>query len=55
MYQVSDEIQTLALAFGERFCLENAMKDLNKMTHSAAKEALSKAIFLHCVTLVRNN
>lgn len=55
MYQVSDEIQTLALAFGERFCLENAMKDLNKMTHTAAKDALRKAIFLHCVTLVRNN
>ena len=55
MYQVSDEIQTLALAFGERFILENAIKDLNKMTHAAAKEAVRNAIFLHCVTLVRNN
>ena len=55
MYEVSDEIQSVALAFGERFCLENAMSDLNKTTHVGAKEALRKAIFLHCVTLVRNN
>lgn len=28
---------------------------MNKATHAGAKDALAKAIFLHCVTLVRNN
>ena len=55
MYQVSDEIQSLALAFGERYVLQNALSDLAKVEHAGAKEALRKAIFLHCVTLVRNN
>ena len=43
------------MAFGERFCLENAMSDLAKVSHQGAKEALRTAIYLHCVCNVRNN
>jgi len=43
------------LAFGERYCLENAMSDLAKVSHQGAKEALRTAIYLHCVCNVRNN
>ena len=36
MYEVSDEIQSLATAFGERFVMESSMTALNSCTHSGA-------------------
>jgi len=32
MYEVSDQIQNMALAFAERFCLEAAMSKFNDLT-----------------------
>ena len=55
MYEVSDEIQIMAQAFGERFMLEEAITAMNKMTNAKAKELTEKAIFLHAVTRVRKD
>ena len=55
MYEVSDEIQSFASAFGERFMLENALSDFAKVKHAGARETLERVIFLHSVNLVRRN
>ena len=55
MYEVSDEIQSLATAFGERYMLEAALALHASIDHKGAKDVLEKCIFLHCVTLIRQN
>ena len=56
MYEVSDEIQQLAHAFGDRFMLEAAfeahadMKDNKK-----AQAVIEKNIFLYCVFNIKEN
>lgn len=55
MHEISDDIQALALAFSERFALENALQQATKVTDSKAKEVLAKAIRLHCLLYVREN
>ena len=55
MFEVSDNIQSFAQAFGERIRVESAMRVLSNCSHQQTKEALSKAIRLHCLQLVRKN
>ena len=53
MYEVSDEIQSLATAFGERYMLEAALTLHASIDHKAAKDVLEQCIYLHSLTLVR--
>jgi len=53
MYEVSDEIQSLATAFGERYMLEAALALHSSIDHKAAKDVVEKCIYLHTLTLVR--
>lgn len=55
MYEVSDEIQTMAIAFAERFMLEEAIAAMNRMDNPKAKSLVEKAIFLHSVTRVKKD
>lgn len=55
MYEVSDEIQIMAQAFGERFMLEEAIAAKDKMTNAKAKALTEKAIFLHAVCRVKKD
>jgi hypothetical protein len=55
MYEISDEIQQLAIAFGERYALESALLQLQKITHEPTKELLIKLIRLHCIALVKKD
>ena len=40
MYEVSDEIQTFAQAFGERYMLQGAIKAIEENTHAGVKNLL---------------
>ena len=53
MYEVSDEIQSLAQAFSERYMLQGALKYLEACTHAGVKELLTQAIFLHMLSIVK--
>lgn len=55
MYEVSDEIQSLALAFGQRYMLEGAIKTLNDTEGPRIKALLTATIRLHMLHLVRSN
>jgi acyl-CoA oxidase len=55
MHELSDDIQALALAFSERFSLENALAAASAVKDPQAKEVLSKAIRLHCISHVKEN
>ena len=55
MHEVSDNIQSLAIAYSERFCLQAAMKRLEGQADPAVKSALAKVIRLHCLALVKEN
>ena len=55
MYMVSDEIQSLATAFGERYMLQGALKNFDACKHAGTKQLLEKAIHLHMLNLVREN
>jgi|LauGreDrversion4_2_1035121.scaffolds.fasta_scaffold177279_2 acyl-CoA oxidase len=54
MHEVSDQIQALAVAYGERFSLEAGMECLAKLS-GKPKDVLAKLIRLHCLALVREN
>jgi len=54
-YEVSDEIQSFATAFGERHMLECAINNWQKQTHPGLKDLLEKTIFLHTLEVVREN
>lgn len=55
MFEASDEIQALAHAFGERFCLESAVKVLQSATNDKLKVVLTKIIRLYALSLVKEN
>ena len=55
MYEVSDEIQSTASAFSERYMLQGALKQLAAVTHAGVKELLTQTIFLHMLDMVRQN
>ena len=55
MYEVSDEIQNLATAFGERFMLEEAIAAMHAMDNENAKVVLAKTIYLHSLWNVKMN
>ena len=55
MYEVSDEIQSVAQAFGERYMLEGALTQLESCQDAGVKELLTQAIFLHMLTIVKQN
>ena len=53
MYEVSDEIQSLASAYGNRYMLEAALALHASIDHKAAKDVIEKCIYLHSLSLVR--
>jgi hypothetical protein len=55
LYHVSDEIQSLAQAFAERYMLQGAIKNMEECTHAPTKKLLEKTIMLHMISLVREN
>mmetsp|Transcript_46469 Transcript_46469/g.61565 ORF Transcript_46469/g.61565 Transcript_46469/m.61565 type:complete len:428 (+) Transcript_46469:656-1939(+) len=55
MYQVSDEIQSLATAFGQRYMLQGALEYLAACTDAKAKVVLEASIRLHMLALVRQH
>ncbi len=55
MYEVSDQIQALATAFGDRFFLESALNLHASTEHKSAKVVLERSIFLHAISHVKQN
>jgi hypothetical protein len=59
MFEVSDHIQNMALAYAERFALEAAMSNFHVLTVGVsdvgARNVLVKAIRLHCLLYVKEN
>jgi acyl-CoA oxidase len=56
MYQVNDDIQSLAMAFGERFFLQHAYAAYeDQCVHNGAREILGKIINLHMITYLNDN
>ena len=59
MYEVSDQIQAMALAYSERFVLEAAMSKFHDLTVGlsdvGARTILTKVVRLHCLTYVKEN
>ena len=55
MYQVSDEIQSLATAFGQRYMLEGALTYLADCQDAKTKALLEATIRLHMLALVKQN
>jgi hypothetical protein len=55
MYEVSDEIQSVAQAFGERYMLQGALDTIEKCSHPGVKEVLVQATFLHMLTIIKQN
>ena len=53
MYEVSDEIQSLATAFGDRFMLESALQLHTSIDHKGAKNVIERCIFLHSVAHIK--
>ena len=55
MYQVSDEIQSLAIAFGNRYMLQGALQYLADCADPKANLVLKDTIRLHMLSLVRED
>ena len=59
MYEVSDQIQAMALAYAERFSLEAAMSRFHDLTIGlndvGARTILTKVVRLHCMLYVKEN
>lgn len=56
MYEVSDEIQSLATAFGDRYMLECALNAHKTMSdNKKAQSVVEKVIYLHCVFNIKQN
>lgn len=55
MHHANEMIQDTALAFGERFFLQNALDQMDKLSHPGAKNLLRQAIYLTMYTLVYEN
>ena len=55
MYEVSDEIQSFAQAFGERFMLQGALKTIEGSSHAGVKDLLTRSTFLYMLALVHKD
>jgi len=55
MYEVNEDIQSLAEAFGERFILQNAWIGLVTCTHKGAKNLIEKSLKVHMLNLINQN
>ena len=55
MYEVSDQIQSLAGSYGDRYMLEQALAVMNTETNIKAKVVIERAIFLYAVFTVKEN
>lgn len=56
MYEVSDEIQALATAFGDRWMLEQAHAAMAAMSDNRkAQQVVEKVIYLHCAFNLKTN
>lgn len=56
MYELNDDIQSLAHAFGERFFLQNAYMALEEeCVHQGARSILEKTIYLHMISYLNEN
>ena len=56
MYELNEEIQNLAEAFGERYFVESAIKVMDEeCIHKGAHNLLYQNIFLHMATHVIDN
>ena len=55
MYELSDQQQNLACAFGERYMVEAMLSSLKNCNHVGLKDLFYSALHLHCLTLVRDN
>ena len=53
--EISDNIQNLAEAYGERICLESALKRVTQAQNPKLKNVLEKIIRLHCITYLKKN
>lgn len=53
--EVSDNIQSLAESYGERICLEAALKRVNAAQSPKFKATLEKIVRLHCLAYVKKN
>ena len=53
---LNDDIQSLALSFGERYAVQNAFIAMEEdCVHQGAKSILEKVIYLHMITYVNEN
>ena len=53
---VNDDIQDLAMSFGERYVLFNAIIAMeDDCVHQGAKSILEKVIYLHMITYINEN
>ena len=55
MYEVSDEIQSFAQSFGERFMLQGALKTIERSTHAGVKDLLTRSTFLYMLAMVHKD
>lgn len=56
MYEVSDEVQALAAAYGDRFMLEAALEAHASMaSNKKAQAVVEKNIYLHCALTIKQN
>jgi len=55
MYEVSDEIQSLSIAYGQRYMLQGALQYLADCTDAKSKAMLQATIRLHLIDLVRRD
>lgn len=55
MYELSDEIQSVAQAFSERYMLQGALKVLASCTHAGVKDLLTQATFLHMLAIIKED
>ena len=53
--EISDNIQNLAEAFGERICLESALRRVSEAKNPKLKDVLQKIIRLHCLAYLKKN
>lgn len=54
-YEVSDEIQSVATAFGHRYLLQGALADLAACQDAKLKQLLTVTIRLHMITQVKQD
>ena len=49
MFEVNEDIQSLAEAFGERYFLQNAYREYEQCKHTGTKTLLAQSLKLHMV------